>query len=86
MCYLRRQDLLTTSRISGFASGFSAAMVPEFNYDEELPSLYDYEALVKRWSAGSVVGHSAEIFQRSQGGDVITDFSETRSRTAARAN
>ena len=82
VCYLRRQDLLATSRISeGLRAGFPQRWFPDLVNSAGLPPLYDYEALIKRWSA--CFGESAiqlRIFQRSQlvGGDVVADFSESQ--------
>ena len=73
-----RQDLLATSRISeGLRAGFPQRWFPDLVNSAGLPPLYDYEALIKRWSA--CFGESAiqlRIFQRSQlvGGDVARIF------------
>ena len=82
VCYLRRQDLMATSRISeGLRAGFPRRWFPNLTSDGDFPSLYDYEALINRWSAW--FGESAiqlRIFQRSQliGGNVVADFSESQ--------
>ena len=82
VCYLRRQDLMATSRINeGLRAGFSQRWFPKIKTDSGLPSLYNYQALIQRWS--DAFGESTmrlRIFERPNlvGGDVLTDFSETQ--------
>lgn len=82
VCYLRRQDLMATSRINeGLRAGFPQRWFPNVANGGALPPLYDYQALIKRWSVA--FGESAiklRIFERSElaGGSVIADFAETQ--------
>jgi hypothetical protein len=82
VCYLRRQDLMATSRINeGLRAGFPQRWFPNVSDNSALPPLYDYQTLIKRWSAA--FGESAirlRIFERSKlvGGSVVADFSETQ--------
>lgn len=82
VCYLRRQDLMATSRINeGLRAGFPRRWFPNLTSDRELPNLYDYEALINRWSAGfGELAIQLRIFQRAQliGGNVVADFSESQ--------
>ena len=82
VCYLRRQDLMATSRINeGLRAGFPQRWFPNVSDNGTLPPLYDYQTLIKRWSAA--FGESAiklRTFERSKlmGGSVVADFSETQ--------
>ncbi len=82
VCYLRRQDLMATSRINeGLRAGFPQRWFPNVSDNGTLPPLYDYQTLIKRWSVA--FGESAiklRIFERSKltGGSVVADFSETQ--------
>ena len=82
VCYLRRQDLMATSRINeGLRAGFPQRWFPNVSDNSALPPLYDYQTLIKRWSVA--FGESAirlRIFERSKlvGGSVVADFSETQ--------
>ena len=82
VCYLRRQDLMATSRINeGLRAGFPQRLFPNVSDDRPLPSLYDYQTLMTRWSVA--FGESAiklRIFERSElaGGSIVTDFSDTQ--------
>jgi len=82
VCYLRRQDLMATSRINeGLRAGFPQRWFPNLSDNGTLPSLYDYQTLIKRWSVA--FGESAiklRIFERSKltGGSVLADFAETQ--------
>ena len=73
---------MATSRINeGLRAGFPQRWFPSVSADKPLPQLYDYQSLIKRWSAafGEAVIRP-RIFERSEliGGSVITDFSETQ--------
>ena len=82
VCYLRRQDLMATSRINeGLRAGFPQRWFPKVSDNGTLPALYDYQTLIKRWSVA--FGESAiklRTFERSKliGGSVVADFSETQ--------
>ena len=82
VCYLRRQDLMATSRLNEvFRAGFPQRRFPTVTNNNALPPLYDYHALIKRWSGA--FGESAikvRIFERSElaGGSIIADFAETQ--------
>ena len=82
VCYLRRQDLMATSRINeGLRAGFPQRLFPNVSNDGALPPLYDYQTLIKRWAVA--FGESAiklRIFERSKltGGSIVADFSETQ--------
>ena len=82
VCYLRRQDLMATSRINeGLRAGFPQRWFPNVSDNGTLPSLYDYQTLIKRWSvAFSESAIKLRIFERSKltGGSVLADFSETQ--------
>ena len=79
VCYLRRQDQMATSRINErLRAGFSDGLYPAVNSDGPLPILYDYDALISRWStAFGDAAISIRVFGRSAltGGDIVTDFS-----------
>ncbi|MBM28982.1 MAG: hypothetical protein CME58_11470 [Halieaceae bacterium] len=81
VCYLRRQDLMATSRINeGLRAGFPQRWFPSVTEGNALPHLYDYRALLERWSAA--FGESAvkpRIFERSKlvAESIVADFSET---------
>ena len=82
VCYLRRQDLMATSRINeGLRAGFPQRSFPSVGVGGALPQLYDYQNLIATWSAafGEAVIRP-RIFEQSEltGGSVITDFSETQ--------
>ena len=82
VCYLRRQDLMATSRINErLRAGFPQRSFPTVKEDGALPPLYDYQALINRWSLA--FGESAmkvRIFERPAltGGSIVTDFAETQ--------
>ena len=82
VCYLRRQDLMATSRINeGLRAGFPQRWFPKVSNNGTLPALYDYQTLIKRWSVA--FGESAiklRTFERSKliGGSFVADFSETQ--------
>ena len=82
VCYLRRQDLMATSRINeGLRAGFPQRRFPRVTGGGALPQLYDYQNLIERWStAFGAAAMRPRIFERSQlaGGSIVTDFSETQ--------
>ena len=79
VCYLRRQDQMATSRISErLRAGFSDNLYPTVHSNAPLPVLYDYDALISRWStAFGDAAISIRVFGRSAltGGDIVSDFS-----------
>lgn len=81
VCYLRRQDLMATSRINeGLRAGFPQRWFPKIKSYGGLPHLYDYQALIQRWSdAFGETTIRLRVFERTKlvGGDVLTDFSES---------
>ena len=82
VCYLRRQDLMATSRINeSLRAGFPQRRFPSVTAGGALPQLYDYQNLIERWSAAfGATAIRPRIFERSEleGGSVISDFSETQ--------
>ena len=80
-CYLRRQDRMAVSRHNEvLRAGFAEPILPNVQDLEALPLLFDFEALLTRWS--ELAGQEAlkpRIYDKKAlvGGDVIDDFSET---------
>ena len=80
-CYLRRQDRMAVSRHNEvLRSGFAEPILPNVQASESLPLLFDFEALLSRWS--KLAGQSAlkpRIYDKKAlvNGDVVDDFSKT---------
>ena len=81
VCYLRRQDRMAASRHNEvLRAGFAGPILPTMPASESLPVLFDFEALLKRWS--KLAGQLAlkpRIYDREAlvDGDVVDDFSKT---------
>ena len=80
-CYLRRQDRMAVSRHNEvLRAGFSEPILPNVLASDSLPLLFDFEALLRRWS--KLAGQSAlkpRIYDKKAlvDGDVVDDFSKT---------
>ncbi len=80
-CYLRRQDRMAVSRHNEvLRSGFAEPILPNVQASKSLPLLFDFEALLSRWS--KLAGQSAlkpRIYDKKAlvNGDVVDDFSKT---------
>ena len=80
-CYLRRQDRMAVSRHNEvLRAGFAEPILPNVQASESLPLLFDFEALLTRWS--ELAGQLAlkpRIYDKKAlvDGDVVDDFSKT---------
>ena len=80
-CYLRRQDRMAVSRHNEvLRAGFAEPILPNVQASDSLPLLFDFEALLRRWS--KLAGQSAlkpRIYDKKAlvDGDVVDDFSKT---------
>ncbi len=80
-CYLRRQDRMAASRHNEvLRAGFAEPILPNVQTSEGLPLLFDFDALLRRWSelAGQIA-LKPRIFDKKAllDGDVVDDFSKT---------
>ena len=80
-CYLRRQDRMAVSRHNEvLRAGFAEPILPNVQASDSLPLLFDFEALLRRWS--KLAGQSAlkpRIYDKKAlvDGDVVDDFTKT---------
>ena len=80
-CYLRRQDRMAVSRHNEvLRAGFAEPILPNVQTSDSLPLLFDFEALLRRWS--KLAGQSAlkpRIYDKKAlvDSDIVDDFSKT---------
>ena len=80
-CYLRRQDRMAVSRHNEvLRAGFAEPILPNVQTSEKLPLLFDFDALLRRWSElAGPIALKPRIYDKKAlvDGDVVDDFSKT---------